>query len=184
MKLLINSDKLDIDEVEEFNFKARALLFDDDNQVLIARYSDVILLPGGSIEENETVHEAIVRKLSKETGKKYEIDDFDILATVKHFQKKYPMIDGTTKNRLVQTYYFIGKYKGVLKDLANLTENEKNGNFKLELVPIDDLEDIIIENKNDNPRNIYFQKELIEVIRFYKEKQKGYKGKTIKLIYN
>lgn len=54
-----------------------------------------------------------------------------------------------------------------------LTESEKEGNFKLELISLDELENVIMENKNDNPRNIYFQKELLEVINFYQStKQK------------
>ncbi len=53
--------------------------------------------------------------------------------------------------------------------MQSLTESEKTGNFKLELIPLDKLEEIISNNKNNNPRNIYFIKELITVLKYYND---------------
>ena len=90
-------------------------------------------------------------------------------ATLNYYQKNYPKRDGLFLNRLIQTHYFIGPYKELNIDLINLTENEKKGNFRLELVPLTDLESMILNNKNNNPRNIYFQKELLVILKNYNE---------------
>ena len=76
--------------------------------------------------------------------------------------------------RLITTHYYIGKYKDILPDKINLTKNEKEGNLKLELLPINELENIIINNNNTNPRNIYFQKELLTILKFYKSTYKNH----------
>ena len=68
MELFINEDNLKLDEVQEFSIKVRALLFDEYNRILIANYGNVILLPGGKIDEGETNLMAITRELSEEIG--------------------------------------------------------------------------------------------------------------------
>ena len=65
MDLLINDDNLQFDEVQEFNLKARAILIDENNRILIANYGNVILLPGGKVDEKESVSDAIIREFSE-----------------------------------------------------------------------------------------------------------------------
>ena len=67
-------------------------------------------------------------------------------------------------NRLIRTYYFIASYKPVKLRLQKLTEKEKKDDFKLAVVPLCELKKLVLKNKNSNPRNFYFQREMIEVI--------------------
>ena len=160
MGLVINEDNLQFDEVKEFNSKARAILVDENNRILIANYGN----------EGETLSEAIIRELSEELGQEYSANELDFLVTLNYYQKDYPKRDGTFQNRLVQTHYFLGLYKGIKKDSRKLTEKEQKGNFRLELVSLEDLENMILKNVNNNPRNIYFQKELLIILACYKNK--------------
>ena len=50
MKFIINEDNLHYNEVNEFSSKVRAILIDDNNQILIANYGNIILLPGGKVD--------------------------------------------------------------------------------------------------------------------------------------
>lgn len=159
MDLIINDDNLKNIDIDEFSIKVRVILVDENNQILIANYGNIILLPGGKVDEKESIYFAISRELREE---------LKFLGTINYYQKDYPKINGILKNRLVKTYYFIGKYKDVKKDTQKLTEKEQKGNFKLELVSLDSLENIILSNKNNNPRNIYFQKELLSIMELYK----------------
>ena len=90
MNLIINDEGLAKNEIDEMNQKARALLIDDDNNILIAYYGGVYLLPGGKIDNNETPIQAIIRELLEETGTYYTEQDFEFLTTIQSFQKNYP----------------------------------------------------------------------------------------------
>lgn len=171
MNLIINDDKLQIKEIDEFHTKVRALLITEENQVLIASYSGVLLLPGGSLESREPIVKAIVRELKEETGQCYKSEDFRYLTCLEYFQKDYPKRDGSYQNRLVKTYYFIADYKSPLEVKHFLSESERSGNFMLKLVPLNEIDKLIAANNTDNPRNVYFQKELATIIKFYKNAQ-------------
>lgn len=169
MKLIINPYNLKNNDTEEYNIKARAILINDNNELLVANYGGIYLLPGGSINYNEDIQSGLIRELKEETGTEYETYELEYLCHLDYFQKNYPKINGTTKNRLITTYYYIGTYKVTSPDNQILTEKEQKGNFKLELIPLEQLHNIIISNKNNNPRHIYFQNELLKVLKFYKE---------------
>lgn len=82
-------------------------------------------------------------------------------------QRDYVKRDGVKKNRLVKTSYFYGTYKPFELGSQRLTAREEKDGFKLQLVPFCELEKFVLENRNNNPRNIYFQREMIEITRLY-----------------
>ena len=181
MELVINGDNLQFDEVQEFSSKVRAILIDENNRILIANYGNVILLPGGKVDTGETISEAIIRELSEELGQKYNTNELDFFVTLNYYQKDYPKRDGTFQNRLVQTNYFVGSYKVIKKDSLKLTEKEQKDNFRLDLVSLEELENMILNNKNNNPRNVYFQKELLAILASYKNMKQNVSVKRLKL---
>lgn len=174
MKLIINEHNLKNSDIEEYNTKVRAILINNKNHLLIVNYGGTYLLPGGSINNNENIKDCLIRELEEETGAKYNIEELNYLCNLDYFQKNYPKRNSEIKNRLITTHYYIGKYKDTIPDKINLTKNEKEGNLKLELLPIIELENIIINNNNTNPRNIYFQKELLTILKFYKSTYKNH----------
>lgn len=181
MDLVINDDNLQVKEVHEFNSKVRALLIDEENKVLVANYGGVFLLPGGSIEKKESIVKAIVRELKEETGQDYKPKELSYLACLEYFQRNYPKRDGTLQNRIIKTYYFVANFKGVSKSDQVLSVKEKKDNFTLELVSLDNLEKAVSNNSCDNPRNIFFQKELLTIIKLYKDTQADLTTKKLQL---
>lgn len=181
MELIINEDNLNVYEVQEFSTKVRTILVDENNRILIANYGNVILLPGGKVDDGETNLEAITRELSEELGQDYNANELDFFVTLNYYQKNYQKRDGTFQNRLVKTHYFVGLYKGIKKDSRKLTEKEQKGNFRLELVSLEGIENMILKNVNDNPRNIYFQKELLTILASYKNIKENANIKKLEL---
>lgn len=167
MNLIINDENLEINEIDESNSKVRAILIDEENRVLIANYGGVILFPGGSINNQENIIQAIIRELFEETGVIYEETDLTFLTQLDFFQRNYVKRNGVKKNRLVKTIYFYGTYKSIELESQCLTEKEKKDGFKLQLIPLSELEKFVLENRNDNPRNIYFQREIVEITKLY-----------------
>ena len=143
MEITINENNLQYNEIQEFKSKVRAILINEKNEILIAKYFNLILLPGGKVDKEETLYTAIIRELNEELGVNYNINDLKPFITINYYQKNYPKADGILTNRLVQTHYYIGKYIDIKKNSQKLSEKEQKGNFKLELVSIENLNNII-----------------------------------------
>lgn len=76
--------------------------------------------------------------------------------------------NGVIQNRLMKMYYYVGKLKLPL-ERQHLTEKEQKDHFKLNLIPLKELESVILQNQTNNPRNKEFQREILEIITFYKK---------------
>ena len=162
----INESNLTDSEIDIINNKVRGILVKDD-KVLVANYGGIILFPGGKVDKGENLEEALVRELFEETGIKYDINEFKKLLILKYYQHSYHDRDNNVVNRLVTTYYYIGKFKGI--DLSNTkrTEKEKKDNFYLKLAEIKEILQLL-KNGKYNPRKEFFDREMGEVIKVYK----------------
>ena len=161
--VIINENNLEDADILEESHKVRAILRDG-NKILIANYGGVYLLPGGSIDEGETKESAIIRELKEETGILYSSLELENILKIIFYQKDYPLRRISLVNRLLVTDYYIGEYKGLNLDNMNRTEKETRDGFNLKLVDIKEIEKLISE-KSDNPRKVYFDRELEEVIK-------------------
>lgn len=170
MKIVINENNLNENEINEFNSKVRSILLNDNNEILVCNYGGTYLLPGGKIDNDESQIDALIRELHEETGIIYDSKEFKFLCELQYFQKDYPKRDSNLKiNRLVTTYYYLGKYKEANLEKQVLSDKEVKSNFRLELINIDNLENVILSNHNSNPRNSYFKKELLTILEYYKK---------------
>ena len=161
--VIINENNLEDADILEESHKVRAILRDG-NKILIANYGGVYLLPGGSVDEGETKESAIIRELKEETGILYSSLELENILKIIFYQKDYPLRRISLVNRLLVTDYYIGEYKGLNLDNMNRTEKETRDGFNLKLVDIKEIEKLISE-KSDNPRKVYFDRELEEVIK-------------------
>ena len=159
--LTINEYNLKDSDINEYSNKVRAILLIDD-KILVSHYGGVVLLPGGSIDNSESDKEAIIRELKEETGIMYNIDELKEFICINYYQYNYPTREGKTINRLSNTKYYIGKYKGFDLDNVNRTEKEIIDNFTLELVKLDEL---LNKTLSDNPRKEFFDRENYEIVK-------------------
>lgn len=157
----------DIDETKE---KVRLLISNSNKEILIGNYNGTYLLPGGKIETGETSFEALKREIKEEVGIDLN-EGINSLVKIIYYQKNYPKMDNTMPNRKVTTHYFTTEMDIDLNNIiTTLSEREKNGNFVLEWINQNKIRNLISNNNSSNPRKIYFDKELLQVLEIYKSR--------------
>ena len=67
-KIEFNEENLKQCEIDRTVNKVRGLIFNKKGEVLLCNYAGVYLLPGGSIEQGETITQAFLREAKEETG--------------------------------------------------------------------------------------------------------------------
>ncbi len=170
-KLIINKDKLTKEEIDKTKIKSRIIILNNKNELILCNYNGCYLLIGGKVEKQETIKEAALRETHEEIGVLLNENDLDDFILIEHYQKNYPTIDNKIKNNLLITYYFISKKKvEIEKDKITLSENEKKQNFKLVQASPKEIIQLLEDNNTQNPRAVYYEEELQEVLQRIKIK--------------
>ena len=85
---------------------------------------------------------------------------------IKHLSKNY---SNSGKNRCNDIYYYVVKTNEKINiNNTNYTDYEKNGDFKLEYVKINDVEEKLIDNSNKYPTSKGITYEMLQVLYEYK----------------
>lgn len=168
MKEIINNRlELDDENIDVEKEKVRALIINSHGEATVCNYGDVYLLPGGKIEKNESKLDALKREIKEELGLEFNDKEIIPLVTYTDYQKDYPTRDGDVLNRKVTTHYYI-IYSNQKSNAENqkLSNNEKNGFFRLQKIKVRDFHNVVLY-PNNNPRKEYFDKELLLVREVY-----------------
>ena len=169
MKILTTDIGETIQNSDEIKMKSRAIITDNEGKILIGNYGGVYLLPGGSIDTGENPNDTILRELREETG--LEFQQLEPFAKIRYFQNRYPTREGRTINRLLITYYYIGIEKDAIKHDRKLTEKEIKDGFELKYYSVGEIGRMLEQNRTENPRNEYFNKEIKTIIEQYKKEK-------------
>lgn len=170
-EIIINSDNLNKNDLDEIRVKTRALIFNDNGEILIQNYNNVFLLPGGSIKENESVISALIREVNEEVGICTSNIDYEPFLQYNQYYRKYPKRDEKTfVSRVTETSYFICKAKiekrNTMKN-SHLSLSEY-GNLNSFWLSVKEVEKFILDNQDESKKNRkYLDKELITVIKEY-----------------
>ena len=139
---ILNPDNLTDNEVDEIVTRIKVFLLNENNKILIAHCGECCMLPGGHVENNESLISTLKRELLEETG--ISIDDSEIkqpFLEVRTYKKNHRE---TNKNRMSKiVYFFIKTNKKPDLNNLNLTEHEKENNFSTSFVDINSLEETL-----------------------------------------
>ena len=138
MKTIIINDENINEKFTKKKLKSRAVLVNSSNEILVANYGGVLLLPGGSIDRKETPDETIHRELKEEIGVDMKTEQLKPFVKVRYFQPNYPERNGNTINRLAVTYYYLGHINSISEE-RELTENEKKDGFTVGFYSINQI---------------------------------------------
>lgn len=153
-------------EVTEVVKRVKVLIINSNNEILLAYSNNIYQFPGGHVEDGEKLIDAVNREILEETGIRLNISNLKPFACAIRYYKDWPKANENRKNEIY--YYEIMIDEKPNLENTNYTKEEKNGNFKLEYISLNNVENIIKENsiKYGNIKGI--ATEMIELLELYK----------------
>ena len=169
-KIITNDYNLKEEEMTELVVRVKVLLINSKNEILLGYSKNEYQYPGGHVEEDESLISAINREVEEETGIKLNISKAKPFACSIGYYKDWPSIG---KNRKIEIYYYEIKTDEKPKlDNTKYTENERKGNFELRYIPLNNVENELINNTNIYEDKHGIAKEMLKVFKIYKNLNK------------
>lgn len=162
---IYNYDYLKDEDITEVVTRIKALIINSKN-IILGNENNIYQFPGGHLEENETFEECLKREILEETG--IEIDDNEIkrpFMKVTYLNKDWPEIGKNRKSEIY--YYLIETSKKPDMSKVKYTEHEKQGNFKIESIPLRESIYVIEDNISKNEKNKVIAPDMIMAITEY-----------------
>ena len=166
-EIIHNCDNLKEEEINRVVKRAKIILIDDNNEILICNSKNNYFLLGGHVEEDESDYVCLNRELEEEAGIKVKLDNIKKFMLIKYLNKNYPS-DGINSASIATYYYLRTNIEPKLEE-TDLTEEEKSGNFKIEKIPVDNIIETLTNSLDIATRRIVVE-DTIEVLKeFIKE---------------
>ena len=167
-KIITNANNLKEEEITDLSRKVKILLINSQNEIMLGYSHNEYQFPGGTQEANEELIDTVNREIEEETGIKLNLSEIEVFACSIGYYKDWP---AEGRNKKVEIYYYEVKTdeKPNLDNL-NLTEKEKEGNFELRYIPLDNVEEELKKNAKEygDPHGI--AREMLNLFEVYKEK--------------
>ena len=142
-KILVNEYNMTDNDIKEVETRVKAILINDNNEILIGYSYETYQFVGGHVENNEDLIVTLSREIQEEAGIEMEIKDIDPIAVYTKYVKE-------KSKKLLIYYYIIHSNAKPNRNNTNYTEAEVIGNFDLRYVKISDLKQVITDNLNYN----------------------------------
>ncbi len=165
-QLITNKYNLIDSDMTEVVKRVKVLLVNSNNDVLLGYSHNNYQFPGGHVEDNETLIQAVNREVLEETGIELRITNIEPFACAIGYYKDWP---AEGKNRKIEIYYYEVKTdeKPNLEN-TEYTENEKEGNFELRYIPLSNVENILNANAEEYGDKKGIAREMIDLFDVYK----------------
>ena len=164
-EIIYNYDNLKDDDITELVTRIKVLLLKN-GKLLIGNENGVFQFIGGHLEEGENFKDCLKREVLEETG--IELEENEIIKAfmkTTYLNKDWPE---KGKNRKCEIYYYVvNTDKNIDLNKTKYTENEKQQNFKIEELPLNDSIKIIEDNIPNNEMNKVISPEMIVAINEY-----------------
>lgn len=166
-ELIHNDDCIKDEEINRIVKRAKMIVENSNEEILVVYSHKNYFFIGGHVEENESFNNCIVREIKEEAGVEIPFEEREPFFSIKYYCKDYPNIGENTK--YITNYYSI-KYDLVPNlDNIELTEDEKEGNFKLEYISKYKILDTLIDSLNTCTR-VNVVHDTIDALKVYLKK--------------
>ena len=127
-EIIYNEDKLRDDEIHEWVKRAKLLVVNYKDEILLGHTDDSYYFLGGHVDGDESDNECLIREIKEEAGILYNPKVSEPFVSIKYYCKDYPQ-EGMNKG-YISNYYVVYDDMVVNPDNVNLTEGEKAGNLR------------------------------------------------------
>jgi len=165
MKTIIhNNNNLTMKDINNTVKRAKALIVNDKDEILLAKTDRAIFLPGGHVDDGEDYDTCLIREIEEETGVHLDNIKKKEILNIEYYSKNYP-------GKGLNTHY-VSKYFVVNANLVpdyskiKLTKEEKESNFKVSYIPKDQVLDLLYEAL-DKYKSFGSIKDTIEAVKEY-----------------
>ena len=162
---IYNYDYLKESDITETVIRMKALIINGDN-ILLGNENNILQFPGGHLEDKESFEDCLIREVMEETGIELKNEEIERpFMKVTFLNKDWPEVG---KNRKAEIYYYLIKTDKE-PDLSRVsyTEHEKEGNFKIEKIPLSSSIEFIKNNIQKNEKNKVIAPDMITAIEEY-----------------
>ena len=167
-EIITNKDNLSDLDITEVVQRVKLLLINSSNEILLGYSHHNFQFPGGHVEDNESLIDTINRELKEETGIVLNIKNIKPFAKRIGYYKDWPQIG---KNRKIEIFYYEIK-TDELPNLnnTNYTDNEKDGDFTLKYISLDEVEEVLKKNAKEYGDEHNIAGEMLDLFEIYKSK--------------
>lgn len=163
-KVFYNEDNLNEKDINNSIKRAKMLIVNSNNEILLGYGHNTYQMVGGHLEDNESYDECIVREVKEETGIELPLEKREPFLQIVYYCKDYPK--EKLNSEYIINYYSINSDLKPDIDKIDLTENEKEGLFEFRYVSLDN----VLDELNDNLevcKNKNTVKDTIKAITIY-----------------
>lgn len=163
---IYNDYSISEQDVDNRIIRVKALIINSKQELLVGYSHDTYQFIGGHIEKNEDMLEGLKREIEEESGIILKDEVIRPFFLRKKYLKNYP----TDNTNSCYEYYYYTINTDRLPDLekVNYTKDEKNGNFELQYISINDIEKTFKDNMKVSEKTKIIEEENLEAIEIYK----------------
>lgn len=165
-EIFYNDSNLTKEEIDKTIIRVKAVIINDKEEILLASSWNTYQFPGGHLENNETIENALKREIFEETGIIIKNINKPFLL-IRSYHKNYRT---TNENRENLIYYYQIKTNELPHlDNLHLDDLELKGNYHIDYFPLNKIEKYLNETINLNPINKIIYEEMKTVLKHLKK---------------
>ncbi len=165
-EVVYNMHHLEEDDIDKTVIRAKALIINSRNEILLGYSYQTYQFPGGHLKEGENILECLQREVEEETGIfiSGELNPF-----LKRVEYHVNYLNSNLNKKIIIYYYLIYTDEVPQLDASHLDEQEQAGDFTLLYVPLEKIDHLLEESIPDNPINEIIVREMQDVLKYYRE---------------